>query len=194
MLNIWDIEISYDFHPFRASHFPPATSHFPAATGLLSAQGWWLVGLIALSHLSDANSPFLGEPYSGSPGLSVPLHPQPYLRSGVPLEHLSSSFSSVQSLSCVRLFATHELQHARPLCPSPTPGVHSNSRPSSQWCHPAISSCVVPFSSCLHKFIFNWWDCCLFHCIRHECLPLYIQSLHTTGASQIVFAVNCANC
>ena len=42
----------------------------------------------------------------------------------------------------------HELQHARPPCPSPTPGVHPNSRPSSQWCHPAISSSVVPFSSC----------------------------------------------
>ena len=42
----------------------------------------------------------------------------------------------------------HELQHARPPCPSPTPGVHSNSCPSSQWCHPAISSSVVPFSSC----------------------------------------------
>ena len=42
----------------------------------------------------------------------------------------------------------HESQHARPPCPSPTPGVHSNSRPSSQWCHPAISSSVVPFSSC----------------------------------------------
>ena len=42
----------------------------------------------------------------------------------------------------------HELQHPRPPCPSPTPGVHSDSRPSSQWCHPAISSSVVPFSSC----------------------------------------------
>ena len=42
----------------------------------------------------------------------------------------------------------HELQHARPPCPSPTPGVHSDSCPSSQWCHPAISSSVVPFSSC----------------------------------------------
>ena len=42
----------------------------------------------------------------------------------------------------------HELQHARPLCPSPTPGVHSDSHPSSQWFHPAISSSVVPFSSC----------------------------------------------
>ena len=42
----------------------------------------------------------------------------------------------------------HESQHARPPCPSPTPGVHSNSCPSSQWCHPAISPSVVPFSSC----------------------------------------------
>ena len=42
----------------------------------------------------------------------------------------------------------HESQHARPPCLSPTPGVHSNSRPSSQWCHPAISSSVVLFSSC----------------------------------------------
>ena len=42
----------------------------------------------------------------------------------------------------------HELQHARPPCPSPTPGVHSNSCPSSRWCHPAISSSAVPFSSC----------------------------------------------
>ena len=42
----------------------------------------------------------------------------------------------------------HELQHARPPCPSATPGVHSNSRPSSRWCHPTISSSVIPFSSC----------------------------------------------
>ena len=42
----------------------------------------------------------------------------------------------------------HESQHARPPCPSPAPGVHSDSCPSSQWCHPAISASVVPFSSC----------------------------------------------
>ena len=42
----------------------------------------------------------------------------------------------------------HESQNTRPPCPSPPPGVHSDSRPSSQWCHPAISSSVVPFSSC----------------------------------------------
>ena len=42
----------------------------------------------------------------------------------------------------------HESQHARPPCPSPTPGVYSNSCPLSRWCHPAISSSVIPFSSC----------------------------------------------
>ena len=42
----------------------------------------------------------------------------------------------------------HESQHNKPPCPSPTPRVHSDSRPSSQWCYPAISSSVVPFSSC----------------------------------------------
>ena len=61
-----------------------------------------------------------------------------------------SSFSSVQFSRSVMSdsLRPHELQHARPPCPSPTPGVHSDSRPSSQWCHPAISSSVVTFSSC----------------------------------------------
>ena len=44
-----------------------------------------------------------------------------------------------------------ESQHARPPCPSPTPGVYSDSRPLSRWCHPAISSSVIPFSSCLQS-------------------------------------------
>ena len=52
--------------------------------------------------------------------------------------------------SCPTLWP-HESQHARPPCPSPTPGVHWDSRPSSQWCHPAISSSVIPFSSCSHS-------------------------------------------
>ena len=42
----------------------------------------------------------------------------------------------------------HESQHARPPCPSPTPRVHANSCPSSRWCHPTISSSIIPFSSC----------------------------------------------
>jgi len=59
-------------------------------------------------------------------------------------------FSSVQ-FSCSVVsdsLQPHKMQHARPPCPSPTPGIHWDSRPSSQWCHPAISSSVIPFSSC----------------------------------------------
>ena len=47
----------------------------------------------------------------------------------------------------------HESQHTRPPCPSPTPGVYSNPCPLIQWCHPAISSSVVPFSSCPQTFL-----------------------------------------
>ena len=57
-------------------------------------------------------------------------------------------YSSVQSLSRVVSLQPHESQHARPPCPSPTPGVYPNSCPLSRWCHPAISSSVIPFSSC----------------------------------------------
>ena len=62
--------------------------------------------------------------------------------------------SSVQFIRSVESnsLQPHELQHTRPPCPSPTPGVHSDSHPSSQWCHPAISSFVVPFSSCPQSF------------------------------------------
>ena len=63
---------------------------------------------------------------------------------------LKNQFSLIQ-FSCSVVsdsLQPHELQHARPPCPSPTPRVHSNSCPSSQWCCPAISSSVVPFSSC----------------------------------------------
>ena len=63
-------------------------------------------------------------------------------------------FSSVQfSRSVVSdSLWPHESQHARPPCPSPTPGVYTNSCPSSRWYHPAISSSVVPFSSCPQPF------------------------------------------
>ena len=62
----------------------------------------------------------------------------------------SSLFSSFQ-FSCSVMSDSlwpHESQHTRPPCPSPTPAVHSDSGPLSQWCHPAISSSVVSFSSC----------------------------------------------
>ena len=66
------------------------------------------------------------------------------------LRFSKSHISSVQfSLSVVSYsLRPHESQHARPPYPSLSPGVHSNSHPSSPWCHPAISSLVVPFSSC----------------------------------------------
>ena len=47
---------------------------------------------------------------------------------------------------------THGLKHTRLPCPSPTPGIYSNLSPSHRWCHPTISSSVVPFSSCLQSF------------------------------------------
>ena len=62
------------------------------------------------------------------------------------LFHLFSSVQFSHSVMSDSLWP-HELQHARPPCPSPTPGVHSNSCPLSRWCHPAISSSVVPFYS-----------------------------------------------
>ena len=65
-------------------------------------------------------------------------------------ELIFSFISSVQFSRSVMSYSLrpHESQLARPPCPSPTHGVYSNSCPSSQWCHPAISSSVVPFSSC----------------------------------------------
>ena len=70
------------------------------------------------------------------------------------------NLTDLKSLSSVQLSRSvmsnslwpHGLQHARLLCPSPTPWVYSNSCPSSQWCHPTILSSVVPFSSCLQSF------------------------------------------
>ena len=66
---------------------------------------------------------------------------------------LSESLGIIRSVQFSRSVVSdslwpHESQHTRPPCPSPTPRVHSDSRPSSQWCHPATSSSVVPFFSC----------------------------------------------
>ena len=62
-------------------------------------------------------------------------------------EHKKGSVQFSRSVVSNSLWP-HELQHTSPPCPSPTPGVHPNSHPSSWWCHPAISSSVVAFSSC----------------------------------------------
>ena len=67
---------------------------------------------------------------------------------------ISTGISSVQFSHSVLSDSLwpHDPQHARPPCPSPTPGVHPNPCPSSQWCHLTISSSVVPFSSCPQSF------------------------------------------
>ena len=69
--------------------------------------------------------------------------------SAMPLQFSSVQFScSIMSNS----LHSHGLQHARPPCPSPTPGIYSNSCPLSWWCHPTTSSSVVPASSLLQTF------------------------------------------
>ena len=78
-------------------------------------------------------------------GHSHPTLAEPWWLSGV--------LKSVQLLSPVRLLGTHGVQHARFPCPSPTLKARSNSCPLSQWCHPASSSSVVPFASCLQSFL-----------------------------------------
>ena len=83
--------------------------------------------------------------------IGVPPPPPPPLReTGKKVKSvllaMAIQFSSVQLLSLSDSLWPHGLQHARPPCPSPTPGVYSNSCPLSRWCHPTISSSVVPFS------------------------------------------------
>ena len=82
---------------------------------------------------------------SGNPmvGSTFKTHSEPSLLTAPFLSSVQFSHSVVSDS-----LRPHESQHARPPCPSPSPGVHSDSRPSSPWCHPAISSSVVPFSSC----------------------------------------------
>ena len=81
--------------------------------------------------------------------LVLPMHIQDWFPLGwtawISLWSSSVQFSHSVVSNSLR---PHESQHTRPPCPSPTPGVHSNSCPSSRWCQPAISFSVVPFSSC----------------------------------------------
>ena len=103
---------------------------------------WTFVGKL-MSLLFNTLSRFVIDfPLKGKRHVSPSLQIYP---SHLPL----SPFSSVQFSHSVVADSLwpHESQNTRPPCPSPTPGVHSDSCPSSQWCHPAISSSVVPFFS-----------------------------------------------
>ena len=103
--------------------------------------------------------------------------------------HHRSLFSSVQfSRSVVSdSLQPHELQHARPPCPSQTPGVYLNSCPSSRWCHPATSSSVIPFSSCPQSLpasgsfpmsqLFSWGGQSIGVSASASVLPMNIQDL-----------------
>ena len=92
-----------------------------------------------------------------APHIGVPLA---FLTVSIPFTVPLASFSDYYQFSSVQFSHSvmsdplwpHEPQHTRPLCPSPTPGVHPNPCPLCWWCHPAISSSVVPFSSCPQSF------------------------------------------
>ena len=95
----------------------------------------------------------------------------------------------------------HELQHARPPCPSPTPGVHSKSRLSSQWCHPAISSSVIPFSSCPQSLpasgsfpmsqLFTWGDQSIGVSALASVLPMNTQDWSPTPNLPLLWREPC---
>ena len=108
----------------------------------------------------------------------------------ISLNHVCKSFaptshplaiSSVQ-FSCSVMsdsLRPNEPQHARPPCPSLTPGVHPNPCPLSQWCHPAISSSVIPFSSCPQSFPAS------------ESFPM--SQLFTSGGQSVLQAIENSN-
>ena len=113
-------------------------------------------------------------------------------------EALHKVCGSVQ-FSCSVMSASlrpHESQHARPPCPSPTPRVHSDSRPSSQWCHPAISSPVVPFSSCPQTLLasqyfpvsqlFAWGDRTTGVSASASVLPMNIEDWFPLGLTDLI--------
>ena len=90
-----------------------------------------------------------------------------------------------------------ESQHARPPCPSPTPGVYLNSRPSSRWCHPAISSSVVSFSSCPQSLpasgsfpmsqLFAWGGQSIGVSVSASVLPMNTQDWSPSGWTGWIF-------
>ena len=105
-------------------------------------------------------------------------------------------FSSIQLLCRVRLFATPGLQYTRLPSPSPTPGAYPNSCSLSWWCHPTISSSVVPFSSCPESFpasgsfqmsqLFIWGGQSIGASASASVLPKNIQDLFHLGLTDLI--------
>ena len=102
--------------------------------------------MLNLQYSLSKNSTLIEKPPIKNPGSSLLLSDQ--------VSPVHPGFSSVQFSHSVMSDSLRpcELQPARPLCPSPTPGTYPNSCPLSWWCHPTISSSVIPFSSCPQSF------------------------------------------
>ena len=143
-------DISGSFHSWTSHLYPSTHTWIPCHPPLSISQNYVFPSILHSGVFHDSASCC----FKAFCTVSLKLHSNLLC---LPKNHL------IISLSCLALFLIgsdqisrsvvsdssrpHESQHARPPCPSPTPGVHSDSRPSSQWCHPAISSSVVPFSS-----------------------------------------------
>ena len=121
-LNFWQL-YGYAIHSFKVYNSMAFYIQYTLNCAIITT-----VNFKTFSSPLKRNSTFLSHP------LQSPIPP-------------SLQFSSVAQ-SCPTLCNPMNYSITRPLCPSPSPGVHSNSHPSSWWCHPAISSSVVPFSSC----------------------------------------------
>ena len=134
--------------------------HLPCPTHDLPSQQLWEWGpAVRVSQTLQVK----GIPLTQRTMLSLPSRIQVTVSTGCEKPHLQSHLCSQCELantssalfSCSVMsdsLGPHGLQHARPACPSPTPGAYSDSCPSNRWCHPTISSSVVPFSSCPQSF------------------------------------------
>ena len=123
---------------------PGLTLHIPMREYMPLRVGGWRRVLLTPQHCFQANSPsFCKVPLSFGAHTQLPI---------TVIYFPCVQFSSVTQ-SCPTLCSwPHELQHARPPCPTSIPRAHPNSCPLSRWCHPTISSSVVPFSSCPQSF------------------------------------------
>ena len=152
----------------------PGHWHFPAllkfTTGILSLNRKFIKFYQAFkghnAPFQPRETPYINGHIQSKPGWGLDFQLPPRGREfGVTVKNLFN-IELLQIDACLYLFSSvqfshsvmsnplrpHEPHHARPPCPSPTPGIHPNPCPSSRWCHPTISSSVVPFSSCPQYF------------------------------------------
>ena len=127
----------------------------PLSMGILQAR---ILGWVAIPPPRNLPNP-------GTEHRSPALQTDTLLSEPIHLKPLQTRSDQISSSVVSDTLRPHLSQHARPPCPSLTPGVHLDSRPSSQWCHPAISSSVIPFSFCPQS-------------PKHQSLLQWVNSLH----------------